>query len=543
MNEAPKTNTIYGCLIRKSLVFGRHEKSTHIALFNGWKEYRMILRTELKRELMLQNVDAKRARLFLYVFPFLEIGFGSAFAFCLNAIPYLFMNGLGLSGQFTSFLVLMMIIIAFFSSFISSVVIERSSFKKSRYYPWFIIGPLLSALPLSALFAFSINGIRTQWLIITMSALFAFFAPIILCSKGALFSQVFFFTDERVNVILPVKSLRLISVFCFTLLMPYLLKYFGGDADIALAYVRVAQFIGCLSMISCLLAALLVRGSYVERRTKEKEEAARKRKYKKIPLKMTLKLCLANHVFVSLFVFNAAHKAIFFLPPLVISYFFMFAFCDVSLTVRYLSLSFYLPLLLGQLTAKKWINLFKELKKILVVMSLFSLALHLTGLISRHESLLLFFISSGMISFCMGIMEIITPVFFAGGADYSAWKVGRRMDALPMTVYTSSVIAGFGIVVAVIIVFFSGMGIDFVSRTPAPYMENAIETLKTIFAQKITDSFSIRIRNVLIWHANVFGVFSLLSLRFWMHLTTNRIEMIQDNLAQGKTIRESKSKP
>ena len=106
-----------------------------------------------------QVQDKKRLKLLKVLWPASELGGGFNKAYFSTYVSYLYTNVYRLSTLFSGILSLIQTIVGWIGGPLIGTFLDRFSFKKSKYYPWIIIGTIIAYSGWMLLFALPVLGL------------------------------------------------------------------------------------------------------------------------------------------------------------------------------------------------------------------------------------------------------------------------------------------------------------------------------------------------------------------------------------------------
>jgi len=475
-----------------------------------------------------QARDLKRKNALKFFYPFVELS--SALSYGISSYVMFFLTNVYLlSVTFSTITSVVsslagLIVLPVFAGFL-----DRLRFKKSKFWPWIVIGTVALTFVSIAVMSLPALGFKDPTtlapLVFLLRLLGILVTPLRDVPVAGVFpllsseprDRAFFARSQKVGRDIG----KTIGGYVVPALLIGLTALSGSEMS---GYMYTAFIAYGTAMIGFMLLALFgLRGSYVER---EALVAGEKAKEAKIPITATLKAVVTNRPLYGMFLFFVLHKVYFFLYASYATYVFEYVYEDFSkLGLFYSAFSF--AAVIGVLAGAIWGRFFKESKRSFVaamiahVIITAIIAVFFKGL-SANFFLVLFAASC----FFMGMLENWILPMFAASADFGAWKTGIRSDSLVMSVFSLSFTPAFALPPIIAAVVLNSVNYtEFVASGAAatPEIVNAIGTL-----------FS--------WIPLVISLMSLACLVFVFNLNDTRIKAIQDELAAGNTKATTKVK-
>ena len=453
--------------------------------------------------------DDKRLKRFKIITPLRGILEGSSTTFEGSYLNYFLTDVYQLPVAFTGVLSVVSIILSWIFGPVFAAFTDKFKFKKSKFWPWPIIGGTITHIGYIAVMAlpaiFSGNTamlgpvafalilmVRTsvQVSTVTISGI----APLVTKSVA---DRQFLAQGQKIG--------HEVGKAIWGYLVPLCLIAFttlaGGNRNEG--FVFSAVFLHCLGWTGLAVYALVaIRGSYVEREAMKQTELLRK---KKVPLSQTLKVLFTNRPALGMFLFFTLHKIYFFIYVIygVSVYDHIFNSID---TVGYFLTVLSVAAIVGVFFGRLWTKIFKDSKRSCVMaMVAHIIATAVIALTFNKVSMPLFLTFFGISSFFMGMLETWVTPLFSACAEYGHWKTGVPMNALVMSTSALTVTTG-----------------------------NALPpVIATIMLRP--DNYNQGLTIMFTWVPLVLAIASLLSLVFIYNLNDKKIKRIQEDLAEGKS--------
>jgi len=453
-------------------------------------------------------IDAKRYKRIKFFTPIRGMLNGAAAVFDGYYLTYFLTDIYKFPVAFTGALSIVTIIITWLFSPVFAAFTDRFRFKKSKFWPWMIMGSTvmyISYIMVMSLPAFNIANT-------SVLAPVAFALVIIVKLTGqismipgmGISPLVTKSTKERQFLAQASKIGHEAGKAVWGYLIPLFLgaaSALVGNINIAFAISAVVLFIFGWSD-SAINSLFCVKGSYIEREAMKQSE---KEAQQKPTLPQMLKVLFTNRPVFGMFLFFILHKIVFFIYTIygVSVYDHIF---EKPESVGLFFTIFSVSAVAGVFCGRLWTRVFKESKRsccmAMVVHIAFTVLIALTF---SRLSISLFLVFFAISSFFMGMLETwVTPLYTAC-AEYGRWKTGVTMNALVMSTY--------GLTVS------TALAIPPIIATALLKPESYNEGLTFFFT----------------WVPLILAVAALLSLVFIYNLNDTKIKMIQEDIDAGKT--------
>ena len=471
--------------------------------------------------------DKKRLKLLKVLWPASELGGGFNKAYFSTYASYLYTNVYMLSTIFSGILSTVQLLVGWIGGPIFGTFLDRFSFKKSKYYPWLIIGTIVvysAWMVLFALPALGVSGSSTGIVALILAIIIAVFGPLASTPITAVYPLLSRDPKDRQFFAMFQKIGRDGGKTVFGYIVPALLVFFTAKMGETNAYAVLGLIIGLITIAFYIALALGLRGSYVEREAVARSRSADGAKKKNIPLSKMLSTLITNKALLCMFFFMAIHKSYYFIYVTCATYIYTYVYGDFGLMGTFMVV-FNLAAIIGVAFGPLWRKVFKETKRCFFmcmlthVIVMLILALFFTSM-GAYAWMAIFSVSS----FFMGMLENYIMPMFAASSDYGAWKSGERLDGVTMSIYSLTVTTGTLVATIIRTAVLNRVGLDAVVAGAA-----------------VTESFLSGLGLLFSWIPFAMSVVSLLFVVLFP-LTDARMAQINEDLAAGKTAATSQYK-
>lgn len=453
--------------------------------------------------------DAKRLKRFKVLTPLRGLLEGSSTTYEGSYLNYFLTDIYMLPVAFTGALSIVGLLLAWVFAPLFAAFCDKFKFKKSKFWPWPVIGGTITHLgyiavmALPAIFSDNVSMLGpAAFAIILIVRMSGQVSSVPMSGMAPLVAKS---TSDRQFLAQGQKIGHEVGKAIWGYLVPICLvaatALANGDRNKGFVFAAIVlHVIGWTGLASYALFG--IRGSYVEREAMKQTEML---KNKKIPLTQTLKVLFTNRPVLGMFLFFILHKA----------YFFIYVIYGVSVydhifnqpdAVGYFLTTLSVAAIAGVFCGRLWTKIFKDSKRscamAMVVHIIFTAVIALTFNKISMPLFLVFFAAS---SFFMGMLETwVTPLFTAC-AEYGSWKTGVTMNSLVMSTSALTITTG-----------------------------NALPpVIATILLRP--ESYNQGLTILFTWVPLVLSIASLLCFIFIFNLNDTKIRRIQEDLVRGKT--------
>ena len=335
---------------------------------------------------------------------------------------------IGVSGVFTGVLFMVTRVFDAFNDPFMGVIVEKTRTKMGKFRPWLLIGTLLNAVVLYAMFAVP-EGLTTGQTKVYISVAYILWGMTYTIMDIPYWSMIPAITKsgkDRENISVIARSCAGVGAAIATALTALLIGVFGGGNE-RLGYKLYAGMVAVFFVVTILITVFNVREKVVDNK-------------KAVSVKEMLLSLIHNDqamvVVIGIIVFNASP----YLTQSLATYFFKYDIGNYSLYGLFATVggaSQILSMMTFPLFRKKM-----ETKKVLLMAIVITIVgyvgLFLASLLSIAESikLVLLCIIGIVIFFGFGLATVITTIFLADTVDYGEWKNGNRNESITFSLQT-----------------------------------------------------------------------------------------------------------
>lgn len=471
-----------------------------------------------------QAANKKRLGLLKILWPASELGGGFNKAYFSTYAAYLYTDVYMMSTVFSGILSLVQTVIGWIGGPLVGTFIDRFSFKKSKYYPWLIMGTIVvytAWILLFSLPALGFSGASMGTVALILAVVIAIAGPFSAVPITAVYPQMSSDPKDRQFFAMFQKIGRDGGKTVFGYLVPWLLVIFTAKMGESNAYAVLGLIIGLITIAFYVALALGLRGSYVERNAVARTRAADGTVKKNISLPQMLKAVFTNKSLMSMYLFMSIHKGYYFIYITCAAYVFKYLFNDFGMVGTFMTV-FNLCAIIGVAFGPLWRKLFKETKRCFFSCMLTHVALQLViALTFKSLGVVAYMCLFGASSFFMGLLENYIMPMFAASADYGAWKTGNRLDGISMSIYSLTITTGVLLATIIRTAVLNRIGLDAVAAGGA-----------------VTAAFTSGLSGLFTWIPFVMSVISLLFIVIFP-LNDTRIAQMNEDIAAGRTASES----
>ncbi len=466
-----------------------------------------------------ETEDQKKLKVIKPMYFIQQLGSGVEKAYFASYVNYFFTNVYMMSAAFSGILSIIQQVLGWIGTPLFGVIFDRVSFKKAKYWPWLIIGPVLyygAYILLFTLPAFGLIGDSSGLVALILASFVALASPVAAVPISACYPLLSSKADDRQFFAIMQKLGRDGGKTIFGYIFPALLGSIAASSSESTAYAICALIAGFAPIITFIIFAFVIKDSYVERKALESERTETGEKKQSIPLSTVFKTVLTNRPLLSMFLFMSVHKGYYFLYVTAAAYTFKYVFNDFS-KMSVFMVVFNLSAIIGVTFGPLWKKIFKETKRCFTAcMTTHVIFLAIIAVLFKNIGAGTFIILFGCSSFFMGMLENYVLPMFAASADYGAWKSGNRLDGISMSVYTLTIKCGSLIATFIRTGVLLAADLDSVTAGGA-----------------VTEHFTSTISTMFTWIPLGLGIAALLILMFAFNLNDDRIAHINRDLSQG----------
>lgn len=483
---------------------------------------------EMQQNVSAQEIqDKKRLKLLKVLWPASELGGGFNKAYFSTYVSYLYTNVYMLGTVFSGILSLVQTVISWIGGPLIGTFLDRFSFKKSKYYPWMIIGTVVAYTGWILLFSLPVLGVTgagMRTVAMALAIIIAIFTPICTTPISAVYPLLSKEPKDRQFFAMFQKIGRDGGKTVFGYIVPALLVFFTAKMGESNAYAVLGLIIGLITIAFYVALALGLRGSYVEREAVARNRSADGSKKKNISLGKMFATIFTNKALLSMYFFMAIHKSYYFIYVTCATYIFTYVFNDFGLMGTFMVV-FNLSAIIGVMFGPLWRKIFKETKRCFFMCMLTHVIIMLImALFFNSFNAISYMAIFAVSSFFMGMLENYIMPMFAAASDYGAWKSGNRLDGITMSIYALTITTGTLVATIIRTAVLNQIGLDAVVAGAA-----------------VTESFLSGLGMLFAWIPFGLSVISLLFVLIFP-LTDTRIAQMNADMAAGKTAANSEYK-
>lgn len=478
--------------------------------------------------------DERKLKQFKVAYPLQQLGGGVEKAYISTYISYLYTNVYMMPVAFSGAITIIQTIVGWIGNPLFGIIMDKTSFKKAKYYPWLLIGPIIyyiGWLLIYSLPVFGITGMKGAYVALVIAIINALVSPMVTVPTNAVYPNLSSKPGDRQYFARMQKIMRdggkTVFGYIFPILLPALALAFSNGAVKATAQGESISYAIC-AVIACVAPilgygfyAMCLKDSYVERNAM-KQKAKNK---KSVPLSVMLKTLVTNRPLLGMFLFMGLHKGYYFIYIGCAVYMFKYVFNDFVKLGIFMTV-FNLAAIIGVSFGPLWKSIFKETKRCFVTCMMVHVGITaIIAVVFRSLSLTGFLVLFGASSFFMGMLENYILPMFAAASDYGAWKSGQRMDGLTMSIYSLTIKTGTLISTVLRTAVLMKAGLDAITK-----------------GGEVTEMFTSTLSTFWVMGPLVLAVMSLLCLMFIVNLNDDRIKSIGEDLKAGILAKDSAHK-
>ncbi len=350
---------------------------------------------------------------------------------------------LGVSGTFTGVLFLCARIFDAVNDPLMGVIVEKTNTKMGKFRPWLLIGTILNALVMVAMFSVP-SGLSTTQLHVYISVAYILWGMTYTIMDIPYWSMIPAITEsgkDRENISVIARSCAGVGAALAAALTTILIGAFGGDNE-KLGYQRYIILVAVFFVIAITITVLNV---------KERTRVSKKSVSVKEMLLSLVRNDQALVVVVGIIIFNAS----LYLTQSLATYFFKYEVGNYNLYSVFATVgggAQILSMMLLPVIRKKF-----ECKKILlgaISTTIFGYLMLFLFCTIRVYNLVLLCIAAVIVFIGFGLATVLTTIFLADTVDYGEWKNHQRNESVIFSLQTfvvklasafSGLIAGIGI--------------------------------------------------------------------------------------------------
>ena len=365
---------------------------------------------------------------------------------------------------------------AFFDSF---------SFKKAKYWPWYIIIGGGAGFFYILIFSLPVFSSNPSGLVIPAAI---FIAAAAFCAAAVSNLGVIYFTrtakDSKTR-----GFMSMASNFCrngmkvlIGFLYPLMLVEFNKTHAESVSWALIALILAGAAIVLYIITALMVKRSPAEAEALEGVKAAGRARP---GLKATLQGIFANPYLLVCFLALAGSKIFFFFHVSGASFFWRYYMGNFKAMSGYMT-SLSLCAIFGSLLVPYAMKIFKDTKITYVVSMLIQAVCYAVSLFVVSDSNVMgTIVVICTASFFNGISDSLILSLFAGATDYAVWKTGTNSIGLTMSTYSVAVRVGLLLSTVLRTSMLAGAGFDSAALAAGAAVPEAVKAvlrnMNTIF--------------------------------------------------------------
>ena len=400
----------------------------------------------------------------LLVYPMSELAGGIYKAYFQTYISLLmttvFIFSVTLSGVLES----LQSIIQWVATPIFGLLLDRFYFKKSRFWPWFIIGGVGCELMYILIFCLPLTSKNPTVLAVPVAIIIviaSILAAAVTQNGLNVYTSLAKGNKERAYLASWSKFARdgckVLVGFLFPIMLTEFTKIYKKEVN---AWALTAVILAGAGIVLYIITAWMAKTSSFERRDFENRTLA-KQKAKRPSLATTLKSIFTNRALLVAFVAMILSKTFFFFHILGGSYFWKFYMGNFPMMSLFFTI-FSLCAITGAIAGVPvFMRLFKDTKRSFVVAFAIQAVIYACSLllVSRTSVASTIIILSAA-SLFNGVTDSLILSLFAGASDYAKWKFGTSEVGLTMSCFYLAVTIGNVISIALRTGFLAAGGFD-----------------------------------------------------------------------------------
>lgn len=344
---------------------------------------------------------------------------------------------------------------------ISGAIIDRFAFKKSKYWPWVVIGGIGSVVCYVLVFSipvFTADATRLAVLVACILVLYAVLVGPNTAVANTLYARLASIPKLRAYLAMWGKVGRDGMKVVVGLLFPIMLAGFlsGGMVE-KNAWALIAVIFAACSIVVQIVVVVLLKKSKLEKDAVAGHIAGKR---KAQPLSKTFKAIFTNRALLGAFLAQTLSKVFFFyhvMGGMFLWRYYMNSMATMSIYMTLLSLA----AIIGALLVPFVLKIFKDTKRCAVMtyaaqIVIYAAAFFIVSPASPVGTIAIICVAS----FFNGMSDSFLQPLFAHGADYSVLKSGNKDYGLNMSVFALSVTTGIFLSTVTRTAFLAGGGFD-----------------------------------------------------------------------------------
>ncbi|MBK5253443.1 MAG: melibiose:sodium transporter MelB [Peptostreptococcaceae bacterium] len=388
------------------------------------------------------------------------VGKDMVYAFVAGFLMYYYNTVLGVSATFIGVLFMVARVFDAINDPFMGVIVEKTRTRFGKFRPWLMIGTLVNALVLYAMYSVP-SGLEGNSLLVYISVAYILWGTTYTIMDIPYWSMIPAITEpgkDRENISVIARSCAGFGFAVATSLTLVVVPVLGGG-DERLGFSRVALFI-CIMFIITIGVTI--------KNVKEKFNIKEKAATVKDMFVALFHNDQAMVVVIAIIVFNAS----LYLTNQVAIYFFRYDIGNVALFGLFATVGGAVQIL--SMVSLPLIRKKFECKKILIgaiITTLVGYAMLFILGILNIQNIILLCLAAAVIFFGFGMATVLTTIFLADTVDYGEWKNGQRNESVVFSLQTFVVKLASAISVLI-----AGVGLDLIKLD----QDAAVQTASTL---------------------------------------------------------------
>ena len=334
---------------------------------------------------------------------------------------------------------------------IFGVFVDHFTFKKSKFWPWYVIGGAGAGLAYILIFSIPVLSSNPARLAVPVACLIALAAILVASVEQAgLNIYVRLAKTPKYRAYMSSASkfsrdgMKVIVGFAFPLMLAAFTNIFGEEVK---SWALTALILAGTAMIVYIINAIVAKGSQLEKNVMANHSTAKKAK--KASLSATLKSIFTNPALLVAFVAMVGSKIFFFFHIVGGSYFWKYYIGNFTMMSAF-STSFSICAIVGAVAGVPlFLKILKDTKRSFVMAFVVQAVVYVFSLfIINQNAAVMSIVILSIASFFNGISDSLILSLFAGATDYAKWKHGTSEDGLTMACFSLSVRVGLFLSIA-----------------------------------------------------------------------------------------------
>jgi GPH family glycoside/pentoside/hexuronide:cation symporter len=326
------------------------------------------------------------------------------------------------------------------------IILDRFSFKKSKYWPWYLISGAGCGILYILVFSIPVLSSNPASLAFPVACLIAI-AAILAAGVGQtglnIYASLAKGTKERAYLASASKftrdGMKVLVGFIFPLMLAAFTNLFDKEVK---AWALTAVILAGAAIILYVVTAMITRRSDLEKDAMAARALA-KQKAKRTSLATVLRSIFTNPALLVSFVAMVGSKIFFFFHIVGGSYFWKYYMGNFTMMSAFFT-TFSLCAILGAVVGVPlFLKFTKDTKRSYVIAFAIQAAVYACSLfIVSQQAVIQTIVILSIASFFNGITDSLILSLFAGATDYAKWKYGTAEVGLTMSCYSLGVTVG-----------------------------------------------------------------------------------------------------